>query len=114
MTSGFLQKRIDKNPFIKKRVERFKANKFGVRPKFKKEFDKIILGAARDPKAFFLLPPRPIPVSKIKLKGGKNNMTVTNTKKKSTANAVAKRKRKKGLKVSVFKKKKGYGVSSTR
>ena len=41
-------------------------------------------------------------------------MAVTNTRKKSTAKMIAKSKRKKGLKTSVFKKKGGYGVSSTR
>ena len=41
-------------------------------------------------------------------------MAVTNSMKKSTAKMVASRKRKLGLKASVFKKKKGYGVSSTR
>lgn len=41
-------------------------------------------------------------------------MAVKNTRKKSTAKKIAASKRKKGLTVSIFKKKKGYGVSSTR
>ncbi len=41
-------------------------------------------------------------------------MVSRTTKKKSTAKAMAKRLRKKGLKVSIFKKRKGFGVSSTR
>jgi len=41
-------------------------------------------------------------------------MVVTNTRKKSTAMMIAARKRKLGLNATVFKKKKGYGVSSTR
>ena len=41
-------------------------------------------------------------------------MAVHNALKKSNANKKAKKLRKKGLKASVFKKKKGYGVSSTR
>lgn len=41
-------------------------------------------------------------------------MTVRNFKKKSTAKAAAKIARKRGLKATVFKKKKGYGVSRTR
>lgn len=41
-------------------------------------------------------------------------MVSRNTKKKSTAEKMAKRARKKGLNASVFKKKKGYGVSTTR
>ena len=35
-------------------------------------------------------------------------------KSKTTAKKMAKKLRKKGLKTSVYKKKKGYGVSSTR
>jgi hypothetical protein len=41
-------------------------------------------------------------------------MVAHNAQKKSTAKKKAKRLRKKGLKATVFKKKKGYGVSSTR
>jgi len=41
-------------------------------------------------------------------------MAVKNTKKKSSAVAKAKVARKRGLEASVFKKKKGYGVSVTR
>ncbi len=41
-------------------------------------------------------------------------MVVSNTRKKSTADKIAARARKKGLKVTVFKKKKGFGVSKTR
>ena len=41
-------------------------------------------------------------------------MAVYNMKKKSTAKMKAKKLREKGLKASVFKKKKGYAVSSTR
>lgn len=41
-------------------------------------------------------------------------MVTHNARKKSTAKKTAKRLRKKGLKVSVFKKKKGWAVSSTR
>ena len=41
-------------------------------------------------------------------------MTTKNFMKKKTAMAHAKKRRKQGLKSSVFKKKKGYGVSSTR
>jgi len=41
-------------------------------------------------------------------------MVVQNAMKKSTAKMMAKKARKKGLKATVFKKKKGYGVSKTR
>lgn len=41
-------------------------------------------------------------------------MAVKNTKKKITAKMVAKRARGRGLEATVFKKKKGYGVSVTR
>lgn len=41
-------------------------------------------------------------------------MVVYNTKKKTTAKTKAMSMRKKGLEASVFKKKKGYGVSVTR
>ena len=41
-------------------------------------------------------------------------MVCYKTKKKSTAKKRAKKLRKKGLKVSVYKMKKGYGVSSRR
>lgn len=41
-------------------------------------------------------------------------MAVQNFKKKTTAKNVAKRKRKMGLKATVFKKKKGFGLSTTR
>jgi len=41
-------------------------------------------------------------------------MTTQSTKKKSTAQAIAKKARSRGLTASVFKKKKGYGVSKTR
>ncbi len=41
-------------------------------------------------------------------------MVVRNSRKKNAAKATAKRLRKKGLNVSIFKKKKGFGVSSTR
>ena len=41
-------------------------------------------------------------------------MVVTNFKKKSTAKRAAKKARKMGIKATVFKKKKGYGVSKTR
>ena len=41
-------------------------------------------------------------------------MATTSHTKKSAAKAMAMKKRKMGLKASVFKKKKGYGVSATR
>ncbi len=41
-------------------------------------------------------------------------MAVKNFKKKTTAKNAAKRARKKGLKASVFKKKRGFGLSTTR
>ena len=41
-------------------------------------------------------------------------MAVKNTRKKSTAKMLAKVARKRGLEATVFKKKKGYGVSVTR
>lgn len=41
-------------------------------------------------------------------------MTSYNAQKKSTANARAAKARSRGLKASVYKKKKGYGVSVTR
>ena len=41
-------------------------------------------------------------------------MAVHRAKNKSTAKTAAKRLRKKGLSVSIFKKKKGFGISSTR
>lgn len=41
-------------------------------------------------------------------------MAVQNTRKKSTAMNIAKRKRKLGLRATVFKKKKGFAVSTTR
>ncbi len=41
-------------------------------------------------------------------------MVTINTKKKSTAQMKAAAARKKGLSATVYKKKKGYGVSKTR
>ncbi len=41
-------------------------------------------------------------------------MVVRRARTKATAKKQASRLRKKGLNVSIFKKKKGYGVSSTR
>jgi hypothetical protein len=41
-------------------------------------------------------------------------MVVKNTRKKTRANSVAERARKMGMNASVYKKKKGYGVSVTR
>ncbi len=41
-------------------------------------------------------------------------MTVRNARKKMTAKKIAKIARKRGLKATVFKKKKGFGVSVTR
>lgn len=41
-------------------------------------------------------------------------MVVYSTKKKMSAKMKAKRMRKKGLEATVYKKKKGYGVSVTR
>ena len=41
-------------------------------------------------------------------------MVVKNSMKKSNAKMKAKKARKRGLQASVFKKKKGYGVSVTR
>jgi len=41
-------------------------------------------------------------------------MTVKNARKKTTAKAMAAKARKRGLKATVFKKKKGFGVSVTR
>ncbi|MHA1482097.1 MAG: hypothetical protein ACTSQA_01500 [Candidatus Heimdallarchaeaceae archaeon] len=41
-------------------------------------------------------------------------MTARSARKKSTAEAVASRMRARGLTASVFKKKKGYGISVTR
>lgn len=41
-------------------------------------------------------------------------MVTRNTRKKSTAKQMAVRARKKGLNATVFKKKKGFGVSTTR
>jgi hypothetical protein len=41
-------------------------------------------------------------------------MVSKNFMKKKNANAFAKKRRSQGLAASVFKKKKGYGVSSTR
>ena len=46
-------------------------------------------------------------------KGG-DLMVAHNFQKKANAKAEARRLRKKGLEATVFKKKKGYGVSSTR
>ncbi len=41
-------------------------------------------------------------------------MVSRSTRKKSTAKMMAARARKRGLEASIFKKKKGYGVSVTR
>jgi len=41
-------------------------------------------------------------------------MVSYNKEKKSTANTLAKKRRSQGLNATVFKKKKGYGVSVTR
>jgi len=50
-----------------------------------------------------------------RLKGGKwINMASRTAKKKTTAEATASRMRRKGYNASVYKKKKGYGVSVTR
>jgi len=52
--------------------------------------------------------------TKKKLKGARIKMVAYNAMKKTTAKAKAIKMRGKGLTASVFKKKKGYGVSVTR
>lgn len=48
------------------------------------------------------------------MKGGKNNMVSHRANNKTTAKKKAKKLRKKGLDASIYKKKKGWGVSSRR
>lgn len=48
------------------------------------------------------------------MKGGKQNMVSYSAKTKSNAKERAMMARKKGLEASVYKKKKGYGISVTR
>ena len=48
------------------------------------------------------------------MKGGEYNMVTFSARTKANAMKLAKRKRNKGLTATVFKKKKGYGISVTR
>ncbi len=56
----------------------------------------------------------PFAICNSKLKGGKNKMVMHNARTKTNAKKMAMRMRSKGFNASVFKKRKGFGVSVTR